>query len=99
MNYLVFELAEAGEGVSALEAMASTRMAQQAQVMAEVEQVLAWAWRQFPHSHGAVDDGLDWDHEVRVVTEDGGWCTVTLTLSGSDRFVEAFQQRFGPVGD
>jgi hypothetical protein len=97
--YLTFELDDAGDGVHALEAMASTRPAQHAAVMAEVDAVLGWAWRQFPASHGPVDDGMDWDHALQVVAEADGWHTVTLTLSGSARFVEAFLAHFGPVVD
>jgi hypothetical protein len=97
MDYLIFALDDAGDGVFALEAMASTRAEQHPAVMAEVEQVLAWARQHFPHTHGPVDDGLDWDHDLQVLTEDGGWRTVTLTISASEAFVEAFQARFGPV--
>lgn len=79
--------------------MASTRAAQHAAVMAEVEQVLAWAWREFPDRHGPVEDGMAWDHELVVRNEDGGWCTVTLTLTGDASFVEAFRAELGERED
>lgn len=95
LHYLSFELSEDTEGVTTLEAMASTSAAQHAAVMDEVQQVLDWAWQQFPHSHGPVDDGLDWDHDLQLSVEQGGWHVVTLSLAGSAAFVDAFGQRFG----
>jgi len=94
VNYLGFDLSEGAEGVTTLEAMASTTAAQHAAVMAEVQQVMDWAWRHFPDSHGPLDDGRDWDHELQLTQEDGHWHTVTLTLTGSARFVEAFLEFF-----
>jgi len=99
MDFLTFEVDEVEDGVSSLEAMASTTLKQHAAVMAEVQQVLDWAWGQFPKSHGPIDDGMDWDHDLQVNIEDGGWHTVTLTLTGSGRFVEAFIATFGRAGD
>lgn len=99
MRYLNFDLGEAGEGISTLEAMASTPAAQHGAVMAEVQQVLDWAWRRFPHSHGPADEGHDWDHDLQVVNEDGGWCRVTLALTGSPAFAAEFLARFGEASD
>jgi hypothetical protein len=97
VNYLSFEFSEGGDGVATLEAMASTVAEEHAAVMAEVQLVLDWAWRAFPHTHGPADDGMDWDHELQIGVEDGRWHAVTLTLTGSPRFVEAFQSAFfGP---
>jgi hypothetical protein len=76
--------------VLTLDAMASTAAAQHTAVLAEAEVVLAWCRSEFPHTHGAVEDGMDWDHDLQVVVEAGGWHTVTLTLTGSERFVAAF---------
>lgn len=99
MRYLSFDLGEAGEGITTLEAMASTEAAQHPAVMAEVQQVLDWAWQHFPHTHGAADEGHDWDHDLQVMIEDGGWCAVTLTLTGSAAFVAGFLVRFGDTPD
>jgi hypothetical protein len=99
LTYLDFERADAGDGVHALEAMASTRAGQHAAVMAEVARVLDWAWQQFPEGHGPLDDGLDWDHDLRVVAEDGGWHTVSLTISATARFADAFELAFGAAGE
>jgi hypothetical protein len=95
MNFLSFDLTEVDDGVSSLEAMASTALEQHAAVMAEVQQVLDWAWRRYPGSHGPLDDGMDWDHDLQVAIEGGGWHTVTLTLTGTARFVEEFIAAFG----
>jgi hypothetical protein len=99
MRYLTFDLSEGSDGVSTLEAMASTQPADHAAAMSEVQQVLDWAWRHFPDRHGPVEDGMAWDHELLVQEEDGLWRTVTLTLTGSPHFVEAFAAEFGSPTD
>lgn len=95
MQYLHFELSEGDDGVLTLDAMASTRADSHAAVMAEAQQVLDWAWREFPGQHGPVEEGMAWDHELLVQEEAGGWRTVTLTLSAAAHFVEAFVAEFG----
>lgn len=96
MHYLTFDLTESTDGITTLDAMASTSAEQHAAVMAEAQQVLDWARQRFPHTHGPVDEGMDWDHDLQVSEEGGGrWHTVTLTLTGSPRFVEAFLAAFG----
>jgi hypothetical protein len=99
MHHLIFALDEIEDGVATLEAMASTAAGQHAAVMAEVQQVLDWAWRQFPDSHGPIDDGMHWDHDLQLTLEPGGWHTVTLTLTGTGRFVEEFLSVFGDAAD
>jgi hypothetical protein len=99
MQYLTFDRVEVTEGVCALEAMASTALDQHAAVMAEVQAVLDWAWREHPNAHGPVDDGMEWDHDLQVVREAGGWHTVTLTLTGTARFVDDFLAQFGNAVD
>ena len=95
MQYLTFDLSDNAEGVTTLEALASTSAEHHASVMAEVQQVLDWAWRRFPHTHGPADDGMDWDHDLQVNVEGGQWHAVTLTLTGSPRFIEEFFAAFG----
>ena len=94
MDYLSFDLSEGADGVTTLEALASTSAEHHAAVMAEVRQVLDWAWRRFPHGHGPAEEGMDWDHDLQVSVEDGRWHAVTLTLTGSQRFVEEFCAAF-----
>ncbi|WP_240636156.1 hypothetical protein [Caldimonas tepidiphila] len=95
MRYLTFDLSEGADGVTTLEALASTSAEHQAEVLAEAQQVLDWARQRFPDTHGPVEEGMDWDHDLQVSVEDGQWHSVTLTLSGSPRFVEEFFARFG----
>jgi hypothetical protein len=94
MRYLSFDLSEDVDGVTTLEAMAATTADRHAAVMAEATQVLDWAWQRFPHTHGPVDDGHDWDHDLQVTVEGGHWQVVTLTLVGSPRFVDALAEAF-----
>jgi hypothetical protein len=103
MRYLNFDFGESGEGVHTLEAMASTRAEHHAAVMAEVQQVLDWAERHFPHSHGPVDDGHHWQHDLQVSVEGqapgGAWHSVTLTLSASAAFAAEFLPVFVAPSD
>ena len=96
LAYLTLDFSDDADGVVTIEALASTPTAHHADVMGEVQQVLDWAWRHFPHTHGAVDDGMDWDHDLQVHVEGGLWHAVTLTLSASARFAEAFEAAFCP---
>lgn len=99
LRYLIFDPSDTDEGLAILEAMASTPADQHPAVMAEVQQVLDWAWQHFPSSHGPVDEGHDWDHDLLVAVEPGGWHAVTLSLAGSPRFARAFVERFGDPHD
>lgn len=99
MRFLSFDRGEAGDGVHTLEAVAATRAEQHAAVMAEVQQVLEWAERHFPHSHGPVDDGHHWQHDLQVTVEGLVWHSVTLTLSASDAFVAEFMPVFGAAAE
>lgn len=94
MRHLTFDLTDSSDDILTLEAMASTREAEHAAVMAEVEQVLAWAQAEFGGRQGPVEDGNTWDHELLVQHEAGGWITVTLTFSALPEFAEAFQAVF-----
>ena len=99
VHYLTIDLSEGADGVTTLEAMASTAAEQHAAVLEEVQVLLDWAWRHFGRSHGPVEDGLDWDHDLQVTVEAGQWHAVTLTLSASPAFVEAFTIQFGDPRD
>jgi len=95
MRYLSFELTEGSDDIFTLDAMASTREAEHAAVMAEAEQVLAWVHAEFGGRRGPVEEGNAWDHELLVQHEAGQWITVTLTFSASPEFVDAFLPVFG----
>ena len=96
LRYLTFDLSDNAEGVTTIEALAATSAAQHPAVMAEVQQVLDWAWRAFPHTHGSADDGGEWDHDLQVGVDGDGWHAVTLTLTGTPEFALAFATAFGP---
>lgn len=95
MRYLAFDLTDSCDDILTLEAMASTQETEHAAVMAEVEQVMAWVRAEFGGRQGPVEDGHAWDHELLVQHEAGGWITVTLTISASPEFVDAFLPVFG----
>lgn len=99
MRYLIFDFSDGDDGIATLEAMASTRENEHAAVLAEAQQVLDWAHAHFPGRHGPVEDGNAWDHELLVQQEEGGWLTVTLTLSASPEFLAAFLAVYGEVED
>ncbi|KQY85522.1 MULTISPECIES: hypothetical protein [Roseateles] len=99
MRHLTFDLTDGSDDILTLEAMASTREAEHAAVMAEAVQLLAWAESEFGGRHGPVEDGNAWDHELLVQHEPGGWVTVTLTFSASVEFAEAFQAKFGEADE
>ncbi|RZJ10328.1 MAG: hypothetical protein EOP39_09030 [Rubrivivax sp.] len=95
MRYLIFDITEGTDGVFTLEAMAATtdRHAHE-EAKAEAEQVIAWAHQNFPDRTGPVEDGHAWDHEQLIQHEDGGWITLTLSLSASTEFVDMFKAVF-----
>lgn len=94
LHYLTLDLSDNDEGVVTIEALASTSAAQHAAALAEAKQVLDWAWRTFPHTHGPADDGGEWDHDLQAGVEGDGWHAVTLTLTGTPEFARAFGAAF-----
>ena len=100
MRYLHFDLSESEPGLTTLEAMASTPRERHAEVLAEARQVLDWAWAQFPHGHGPVEEGGEWDHDLQVHVEEGGaWHTVTLTLTAAPHVAQALEAAFPAAFD
>jgi hypothetical protein len=99
LRYLTVDLSDNDEGITTIEALASTSAAQHAAALAEAQQVLDWAWRTFPHTHGPADDGGQWDHDLQVGLEGDGWHAVTLTLTGTPEFAAEFSAAFGDNSD
>ena len=95
LRYLSVDVGDNDEGVVTIEALASTAAARHAAVLAEVRQVMDWAWRAFPHTHAPADEGGEWFHDLRVGVEGDGWHAVTLTLTGTAEFARAFGHAFG----
>lgn len=69
LRYLDFDYSEDSEGLGLFEAMASTGPGQVAALRAEVAEVLDWAWANFPHSRGPVEEGGEWDYELQAQQE------------------------------
>ena len=95
LRILTVDVSDNDEGVVTIEALASTSAAHHAAALAEAQQLLDWAWRAVSHTHGPADDGGEWDHDLQVVDEDGGWHAVTLTLTGTPEFAAEFSAAFG----
>ncbi len=94
LRYLAFDISEGEESVTTLDAVASTSSAEHAAVVAEAQRVLDWAWHRFPRTHGPVEDGMDWDHDLQVSVEEGRWHVLSLTLTASPVFIEEFLAAF-----
>jgi hypothetical protein len=99
LHLLTVDVSDNDEGVVTIEALASTSAAQHAAALAEAQQVLDWAWRAFPHTHGPADEGGEWDHDLQAGAEADGWHAVTLTLTGTPEFARAFDLQFGGAPD
>jgi hypothetical protein len=96
LHYLIFDASDDGAGTGSWDAMASVREADLAAVLAEVQQVMAWAEKYSPGQRGALDEGGAWDAEQTSQT-DGEWHTVTLTLTGPWEWGEALVDHFTPA--
>lgn len=98
LSYLIFDHSEDTEGIGTFDAMASVAPSQVAAVMNEVAQVLEWAHAAFPQAHGPLDEGFAWDHDLQAQQESTASGTprhtITLSVSGSEAFCQAFRERF-----
>jgi hypothetical protein len=99
LRYLTLDLSDNDEGITTIEALASTSVAQHPAALAEAQQVLDWAWRTFPHTHGPADDGGQWDHDLQVGIDGDAWHAVTLTLTGTPEFAAEFSAAFSDTFD
>ena len=99
LHILTVDVSDNDEGVVTIEALASTSAARHAAALAEARQVLDWAWRAFPHTHGPADEGGEWDHDLQAGAEGDGWHAVTLTLTGTPEFARAFAAEFVDSSD
>jgi hypothetical protein len=99
LRWLTLDVSDNDEGVVTMEAQGATSAAQRAAAEAEAAAILAWAWGAFPHTHGPADDGGEWDHDLQLRDEGGGWHAVVLTLTGTARFADAFARAFRDADD
>lgn len=98
-RYLSVDFSDSADGTTTLEAMASTRADVHPAALAEAQHLLGWAWQHFGHSHGPVDEGHDWHHDLQATLEPGGWHRVALTLTGSEAFMQALLAAFPALLD
>jgi hypothetical protein len=94
LNYLTVEVFESDDGVASLEALACTSEQHHPQALAEAQALLDWAWGQRPNGHGPLDEGHEWDHDLQVQPAQGGWCSVSLTLTGPQAFLDQLLRHF-----
>ncbi|HSI52370.1 MAG TPA: hypothetical protein VK981_00290 [Ramlibacter sp.] len=90
--YLDFDFSDEEDGRGSFDAMASVTPDRLPALQAEIDAVLAWATAAF--GPGAADDEGEWGHDVQSVDEPGSRTTVTLTISGSPAFCDAFRHKF-----
>jgi hypothetical protein len=69
LTYLEFDYSEDTEGVATFDAMASVGPAHLPGVLADIEQVLGWAFAHFAGSRGPLDEGMQWDFDVQSQRE------------------------------
>ncbi|NPC57046.1 hypothetical protein [Caenimonas soli] len=95
LHYLDFDFSDEESGRGSFDAMASVDPARLPALRAEVAAVLDWAGRTFGPA-GALQDESEWDYELQSMAEPDhpALTTLTLTLSGSPAFCEAFRQEF-----
>ncbi len=94
LRYLDFDYSEDTEGHGTFDAMASTAPETTHEVLAEIEQVLAWANATFPDARGALDDGATWDFDLQQTRADPRFDTVTFSLGGTADFCAALREQF-----
>jgi len=103
LHWLTLDVSDNDEGVVTIEALAATDAAGHAAALAEARALLDWAWRTFPDTHGPIDDGGQWDHDLQVDlqvdVQAGGWHAVALTFSGTPEFARAFAAEFDVSSD
>lgn len=92
LNYLDFDLSDDADERINFDALAAPAAAELPLVRTEIKAVLDWAAAAFGPPM-ALDDGGDWDYALQEVQESGRG-EISLSLSGSGRFAEAFRQQF-----
>jgi len=100
-TFLAFDATDNGDDTGTWEAMASAPagdlMLQR--IGQEMQAVVHWVAEQAPGPRGPQEDGGEWDADI-TATQDGGWTTLTLTLTGpwawGSACVAALQEAGGP---
>jgi hypothetical protein len=92
LHYLDFDLSDDADERTNFDALAAPPADALPAVRAEVKAVLDWATAEFG-APSPLDDGGDWDYALQEV-QSGARHEVSLSLSGSARFAEAFREHF-----
>jgi len=69
LQYLDFDYSEDEEGTGTWDAMASVAPGHLPALLAELEQVLAWAHQAFAGRRGPIDEGHAWDYDLQALHE------------------------------
>lgn len=69
LRYLQFETSEGSDDTGSFDAMASAPAAALPALLAELSQVLGWAFGQFPGRRGPLDEGFSWDYDLQATQE------------------------------
>ena len=72
LDYLDFEYSEDEDGNGTWDAMASVSDSRWSALLAEVQQVLQWASRDFAGHRAPLDEGGDWDYDLTAQDDDNG---------------------------
>lgn len=72
LDYLDFEYSEDEDGNSTWDAMASVSDSRWSALLAEAQQVLQWASRDFAGRRAPLDEGGDWDYDLSAQDDDNG---------------------------
>ena len=101
LQYLDFDLSDDADGRTNFDALAAPPADALAAVRAEVKAVLDWATAEFGPPL-PLDDGGDWDYALQDAPDgprsepaEARRQAISLSLSGTARFAEAFRQQFG----
>ena len=96
LSFLAFDITDDADGACTLEAMASVRPEQQATVLAEVAQVLAWACKHFPGGPQSLDEGGDWDVLLQAQVDDEPPHNLSFELTGKNTPCRVFSAATPP---
>lgn len=100
-DFLHFDATDNGDGTGTWEAMASAPAGDPAllQIGQAMQAVVAWVADRAEGPRGPSEEGGEWDADI-AATQEGGWTTLTLTLTGAwdwgSACVAELQDALGP---
>lgn len=104
LQYLLFDISDDTDGVHCFDALAATRLEHRDRVLQEADCVLTWSRAQFPNGPGPVQEGHDWDFDLQQGEAGQGtaasdWHEISLSITASEAFAQAFIGQFPPNAD